>query len=164
MWTGTSSCCFSILDKLQKQICRTVVPSFTAYLEHLAHRQNVAIFSLFFRYLVEIHLKWQNWFHLLILMAGTLIIQISCMISLWLFLDVIRMSVSPRTARLLNSLPVEWFLLTFDLNCFKSAVNTHLLSNQLSYILFLYFSPFSPFSCSSMPCSGYPALHGAKPN
>ena len=67
----------------------------------------------------------------------------------------------PRTAGLLNSLLVEWFLLTFDLNCFKSGVNTHLLSNQLSYILFLY---FSPFSCSSMPCSGYPALHGAKPN
>ena len=78
--------------------------------------------------------------------------------------DVSFNSVFPRTARLLNSLPVEWFLLTFDLNCFKSAVNTHLLSNQLSYILFLYFSPFSPFSCSSMPCSGYPALHGAKPN
>ena len=82
MWTGTPSCCFNILDKLQKQICRTVVPSFTASLEHLAHRQNVASFSLFFRHLVEIYLKWQNWFHLLILIAGTLIIQISCKISL----------------------------------------------------------------------------------
>ena len=31
-----------MLDKLQKQICRTVDPSLTASLEHLAHRRNVA--------------------------------------------------------------------------------------------------------------------------
>ena len=39
-----------LLDKLQKPICRTVGPSLAASLEPLAHRQNVASLSLFYRY------------------------------------------------------------------------------------------------------------------
>ena len=39
-----------MLDKLQKWICRTVGPSLAASLEPLAHRQNVASLSLFYRY------------------------------------------------------------------------------------------------------------------
>ena len=38
-----------LLDKLQKQICKTVGPSLAVSLEPLAHRQNVAR-SLFYRY------------------------------------------------------------------------------------------------------------------
>ena len=38
------------LDKLQKQICRTVGPSLAASLEPLAHRRNVGSLSLFYRY------------------------------------------------------------------------------------------------------------------
>ena len=34
----------------QKRICRTVGPSFAAWLEPLAHRQNVASLNLFYRY------------------------------------------------------------------------------------------------------------------
>ena len=37
-----------MLDKLQRQICRTVHPSLAASLEHLAHRLNLA--SLFHIY------------------------------------------------------------------------------------------------------------------
>ena len=34
---GAHSCYLELLDKLQKQICRTVGPSLAAPLEHLAH-------------------------------------------------------------------------------------------------------------------------------
>ena len=38
VWAGAPSCYFELLDKLQKQICRTVGPSLAASLEPLAHR------------------------------------------------------------------------------------------------------------------------------
>ena len=43
-------CYMKMLNKLQKQICRTVAPSLTATLKHLAHCQNLANLSLFCRY------------------------------------------------------------------------------------------------------------------
>ena len=45
-WAGAPSCYLELLSKLQKRICRTVVPS----LATLAHLQNVASLSLFYRY------------------------------------------------------------------------------------------------------------------
>ena len=39
-----------MLDKLQKQICRTVGPSLAASLEPLAHRRHVASLRFFYRY------------------------------------------------------------------------------------------------------------------
>ena len=50
VWAGALSCYLELLDKLQKRICRTVGPSFAAFLEPLAHRRNVASLSLFYRY------------------------------------------------------------------------------------------------------------------
>ena len=50
VWAGAPSCFLELLDKLQKRICRAVGPSLAASLEPLAHRQNVASLSLFFRY------------------------------------------------------------------------------------------------------------------
>ena len=50
VWAGAPSCYLELLDKLQKQICRTVDPSFAASLELLAHCQNVASLSLLYRY------------------------------------------------------------------------------------------------------------------
>ena len=47
VWAGTHSCYLELIDKLQKQICRT---SLAASLEPLAHRPNVASLSLFYRY------------------------------------------------------------------------------------------------------------------
>ena len=82
-------------------------------------------------------------------------------------------SLFPCTARHWNSLPAERFPLTYDLKVFKSRVNTHpflgggggggggALSNHLSSILFIC---FSPFSFNSMPPSSYSALHGVKTN
>ena len=50
VWAGAPSCYLELLDKLQKQICRTVGHSLATSLEPLAHRQNVASLSLFYRY------------------------------------------------------------------------------------------------------------------
>ena len=50
VWAGAPSCYLELLDKLQKRICRSVVPSLAASLEPLAHSQNVAGLSLFCRY------------------------------------------------------------------------------------------------------------------
>ena len=41
VWAGAPSCYLELLDKLQKPICRTVVPSLAASLEPLANRRNV---------------------------------------------------------------------------------------------------------------------------
>ena len=80
---------------LQKQICSTVTPIFALLFEPLGHCRNVANLSLFYRYyLVDVHLNWVNWFHLLILVGGPLIILIDCMIFLPPFLDVMRMFMS----------------------------------------------------------------------
>ena len=48
--------------------------------ERLAHRQNEASLSLFYRYLADVHLNWLRWFHFLILKGGVLFILIDCMI------------------------------------------------------------------------------------
>ena len=49
-WAVTPSCYLELLDKLQKWICRTVVPSLAASLEPLAHHWNVVSWRLFYRY------------------------------------------------------------------------------------------------------------------
>ena len=50
VWAGALSCYLDLLDKLQKRICGTIGSSLAASLEPLAHRQNVASLSLFYRY------------------------------------------------------------------------------------------------------------------
>ena len=47
---GVPSCYLELLDKLQKQICRTVGPSLAASLEPLPHFRNVVSLSFFYRY------------------------------------------------------------------------------------------------------------------
>ena len=94
LWAGASSCCLELLDKLQKRICRTVGPSLSASLEPLAHCWNVASLSLFYRWLVDIHLNWLNLFLFLILKVGLLVILIDCMIFLSPFLEVRRLPMS----------------------------------------------------------------------
>ena len=49
-WAGAPSCYLELLDKLRKQICRTVGPYFAASLEPLADCGNVTNLSLFYRY------------------------------------------------------------------------------------------------------------------
>ena len=48
VWAGAPSCYLQLLDKLQKQIYRTIGPSLAASLEPFAHHQNVACLSLVF--------------------------------------------------------------------------------------------------------------------
>ena len=74
VWAGAPSCYLELLDKLQKQIYRTVGPSLVASLEPLVHRRNVASLSLFCKHYF---------------------------------------------GRLCKSLPIECFLLTYDLSDFK---------------------------------------------
>ena len=50
VWAGAPSCYLELLDKLQKQICRTVGPSLAASLEPLAHCRNMASLGLFYKY------------------------------------------------------------------------------------------------------------------
>ena len=50
VWAGVPSCYLELLDKLQKQICRSVAPSLAASLKPLANHQNVASLSLFYMY------------------------------------------------------------------------------------------------------------------
>ena len=47
---GSPSCYLDMLDKLQKQICRTIGPSFAASLESLAVRRNATSLILIYRY------------------------------------------------------------------------------------------------------------------
>ena len=46
---GAHSCYLELLDKLQKQICRTLGPSLAASLETMAHSHNAASLSLFYK-------------------------------------------------------------------------------------------------------------------
>ena len=83
VWAGAPSCYLELLDKLQKQICRTVGPSLAASLEPLAHHRNMASLSLFVGItLVDVLQNWLNWFYFLFLEAGLLVILIDCMIFL----------------------------------------------------------------------------------
>ena len=50
VWAGAPSCYLEVLEKLQKQICRTVGPSLAAFLEPLAHRRIVSSMTLFYGY------------------------------------------------------------------------------------------------------------------
>ena len=46
VWAGAPNCYLELLDMLQKRICRTVNPSFVAFLQPLVHRRSVASLSL----------------------------------------------------------------------------------------------------------------------
>ena len=79
---------------------------------------NVASVSIFYSYyFVDVHLNWHNWFHFLILEEGRLVILINCMIFQSPFLCYKDLYVKfPRKVKLWNYLPIECFLLTYDLN------------------------------------------------
>ena len=124
VWAGALSCyLLELLHKLQKLICRTVGLSLAASLKPLAHRQNVASLSLFYRYyfgrcsselaqLVPLpysqgrSTRYTDRLH-----------DFSVTISRC-YKDVYVNSSFPPTARLWNSLPIECFPLTYDLNGF----------------------------------------------
>ena len=81
--------------------------------------------------MAEVLQNWLNCFHVFSLEGVLVIILIDCIIFLSPFLDVKDVYVNsffPGSARLWNSLPIECFPLTYDLNGAKSRVNRHLLT------------------------------------
>ena len=120
IWAGVPSCYLELLDKLQKRICRTVGPLFAASLEPLAHCQNVARLSRFYRYyfgrcsseLVQLvvlpfsqgrSIYYSDRLH-----------DFSVTVPRCYYVN----SFFPCTARLWNFLSVECFLLTYDFSAF----------------------------------------------
>ena len=75
-----------------KNMCRTFGPSLAATLEPVAHRQNVASLSLFYRYYFG--RCSSELAELVPLPYSRVVILIDCMIFLLPFLDVTRMSIS----------------------------------------------------------------------
>ena len=93
VWAGAPSCYLDLLDKLQNRICRTVGPSLAASLEPLAHRRNVATFSLFYRYYFgRCSSQLAQLVPLPYSRGRSIVILIDCTIFLSPFLDVTRMS------------------------------------------------------------------------
>ena len=52
VWAGAPSCYLDMLDKLEKQICKTVGPKLAASFKPLGHCRRVAFLTFFFRYYV----------------------------------------------------------------------------------------------------------------
>ena len=127
VWTGAPSCYLELLDKLQKRICITVGPSLAASLEPLAHRRNVANLSYFYRY------YFGRCSSELAFSRGRSTRDSDRLHDFFVIIprgykDVYVNSFFPCSARLWNSLPVECFPLTYDLNGFNSSINRHLLA------------------------------------
>ena len=124
---GAARCYLELLDKLQKQICRTVSPSLPASLELLAHRRNLASLSHFYRYyfgrysselaqLVPLPYSRGRSTRYSDRLHDFSVTVPKC------YKDVYVNSFFPRTARLWNFLPIECFSLTYDLSAFKMKV------------------------------------------
>ena len=140
-WTGAPSCYLELLDKLQKQIYRTVGPSLAASLEPLTHHQNVASLSLFYRYcfarcsselaqLIPLPLSCGRSTCYSDRLHDFSITIPKCYKNVYSFF--------PRIVRLWNSLSIECFPMTYDLNDFKCRTNKHLLTVGSFWRNFLY--------------------------
>ena len=112
---------------------RTVGPSLAASLETLAHHWNGASLRLFYRYyfgrwsselaqFVPLPYSWGRSTRYSDRLHGFFVTIPRC------YKDVYVNSFFPCTARLWNSLPIECFPLSYDLNGFKSRINRYLLT------------------------------------
>ena len=150
--------------------CRTVGPSLAAFLESLAHRRIVASLSLFYRHYIG---RCSSELAQLVPLcfsrgrsscSSDRLHDFSVTIPRF-YKDVYVNRFFPHTARLLNSLPIEFSPLIYDLSGFKSRINRHLLLQVLSKHIFCMLQSFcDSFSCKSMPHSGCSASHGVNPN
>ena len=132
-WAAVCSCYLELLDKLQKRICRTNGPSLGASLEPLAHCQNVATLNLFYTYYFD---RCSSELAQLVPLPFSQGRSTCCSDRLHDFSvtiprcykNVYVNSFLLRTARLWNSLPIEYFPLTYDLCELKSRINRYLLT------------------------------------
>ena len=134
VWVGAPSCYLELLNELLKRICRSVGPSLAASLEILAHRQNVARLSLFYRYyfgrcsselnqLVPLPYSRRRSARYSDSLHDFSVTIPKC------YQDVYANSFFPHTTRLLHSPPIACFPLTYDLNGgFMTRINRHLLN------------------------------------
>ena len=133
VWGVAPSGYFELLDKLQKLICRTVGPSLATSLDPLAHCQNVASLSLFYRYyfgrcsselaqLVPLPFSRGRSTRYSDRLHDFSVTIPRC------YKDVYGNSFFPHTATFWDSLPIEYFLLTYDLNGFTPGINRKLLT------------------------------------
>ena len=131
--TGAPSWCLELLDKLPNRICRTVGLSLAASLEPLAHRRNVASLSFFYRYYFGrcsselAPLDPLPFFRERSTRYSDRLYDFSVTIPRC-YKNVYVNNFFPRTAMLGNSLFIECFLLTYNVNGFKSRINRHLLT------------------------------------
>ena len=143
IWAASPSCCLELLDKLQKQICRTVGLSLAAFLEPLAHCWNVSSLSLFYRYylskccsemaqLLPLPFPRGKSSHYSDRLDDFSMTIPRC------YKGVYVNSFFHCRGRLWNSLPIECFPLTYDLSGFKSRINRHLLTLGSFWTDFLY--------------------------
>ena len=130
---GSPGCYLELIEKLQKRICRTFGPSLAASLEPLAHGWNVASLSLFCRYYFGRCSSEMTQLVALLFSQGRSIRYSDSLHDFAVtisrcYKDMYFNSFFPRTARLWNSLPIEWFPLTYDFSGFKSRICRHLLT------------------------------------
>ena len=117
VWAGAPSCYLELLDKLQKQICRTIVPLLAACLEPWAHCQNGASLSLFYRYYFGRYSWKLTQLVPLFFSQGRSSRYSDRLLDFYVttsrcYKDVYVNSFFPYTAILLNSLSIECFPLT----------------------------------------------------
>ena len=74
----------------------------------------------------DVHMNWLNWFHFSV-KRGLLSHDLSFTIPRC-YKDVYVKNFFPRTARFWNSLPIECFPVTYDLNCLQYRIKRHLLT------------------------------------
>ena len=121
IWAGAPSFYLELFDRLQKRIYRTLGPSLATCLEPLAHRQNVASLSLFYRYyfgrcsselaqLVPLPFSRGRSTRYSDRLHDFFVTIPRC------YKDVYVNSFFPPTARPWDSLPIEFVPLTYDLN------------------------------------------------
>ena len=128
VWAGAPSCYFELLDELQKRIYRTFGPPLAASLEPLADCQNVAGLSIFYRYyfgrcssepaqLVPLPFSRGGSTCYSDRLHSFSVTIFRC------YKNVYVNSFFPCAARLWNSLPMECFPLTYNLNGLKTPIN-----------------------------------------
>ena len=122
-----------LLGKLQKLICTIVGPSLAASRESLAHCRNVTSLSLLYRYyfgrcsselaqLVPLPFSRGRSTRYSERLYDFSVTIPRC------YKDAYVNNFFPRTAKLWNSQPIECFPLIYDLSCFKSRIDRHLLT------------------------------------
>ena len=132
-----------VRHKLQKWICRIVCSSLVASLEPLSHRRNVASLNLFYRYYFGRYFSELAQMVPLPFSQGRSTHYFDRLHDFWVTIsrhyeDVFVNSFFTHTSRLWNSLPIEFFPLTYDLNGFKCRINRHLLTVGSFWRDFLY--------------------------